>query len=222
MTQNKLDRWVIVFDLDDTLYKEQDFVRSGLRFVADTVRNLYGLDVTSDLLRWLHSGEKDILGRICSIMGLPNSAKESLLWLYRLHTPQIKLEARVSQLLARLSSQGAILAVLTDGRAITQRNKLAALGLQNLPAFISEESGTVKPDTARFMEIMRRYNRSRYVYVADNPQKDFVGPNALGWLTLGLRDDGRNIHDQSRELMDETANPAHWLDTLEDLEKFLC
>ena len=36
-----------------------------------------------------------------------------------------------------------------------------------------------------------------YVYIGDNPHKDFITPNKLGWTTICLLDRGQNIHKQN-------------------------
>ena len=43
---------------------------------------------------------------------------------------------------------------------------------------------------------MKKYPQSKYVYVGDNPVKDFLAPNKLGWMTVCLLDNGQNIHLQ--------------------------
>ena len=54
---------------------------------------------------------------------------------------------------------------------------------------------------------MKRYSYCQsFIYVGDNVKKDFITPNALGWKTICLKDDGRNIHKQ-----DFTSTPAHAL-----------
>ena len=92
--------------------------------------------------------------------------------------------------------------MITDGRIQTQRLKIHALGLdkyipeQNI--LISEATGADKHFSLPFDIMMRRNpGESRFVYVGDNPEKDFLWPNRLGWLTVMLLDtDGRNIHPQ--------------------------
>jgi putative hydrolase of the HAD superfamily len=34
---------------------------------------------------------------------------------------------------------------------------------------------------------------ARFLYVGDNPDKDFLAPNRLGWTTVMVRDE-RNLH----------------------------
>jgi putative hydrolase of the HAD superfamily len=113
-----------------------------------------------------------------------------------------------------------VLAILTDGRSITQRLKLRSLGLQELPAFVSEDFGSEKPEPLRYQRIMEQWPGNRYCYVGDNPHKDFLAPNSLGWTTICLRDDGRNIHPQRVPTTSGHA-PHHWLDQLEQITDLL-
>lgn len=41
-----------------------------------------------------------------------------------------------------------------------------------------------------------------FYYVGDNTEKDFLAPNDLGWTTVCLLDDGRNIHKQDFVVVD--------------------
>lgn len=44
---------------------------------------------------------------------------------------------------------------------------------------------------------MKRYSYCQsFIYVGDNVKKDFITPNALGWKTICIKDDGRNIHSK--------------------------
>jgi len=221
MTLPDLSDTVIVFDLDDTLYKEADYHASGLSAVCDWIEALYGTTVTDSLHELQAAGEADLLAGLCRLSGLPLSVKESLLWMYRLHSPEIQLSPQVSALVEQVEALCKV-AILTDGRSISQRQKLKALGLSHLPAYISEEHGADKPSPLRFELIMCEMPAKRYVYVGDNPKKDFIAPNALGWVTIGLRDDGRNIHRQQLDNLPIDQLPNHWIDSLDEILNCIC
>ncbi len=213
MTTAQLDNWVVVLDLDDTLYKERDYVISGIESVAAAIAVAYKCDLRKRLVDAYESGSKDVWGIACSLLKLPVETKESLIWMYRVHTPSISLTDEVKKWIKLLSDKNAALAILTDGRSATQRLKLAALGLSEIPAYISEEHGSEKPAPERFEKIVQRWPGHRYVYIGDNPRKDFFTPNRMGWLTLGLLDDGKNIHSQEFDYSTEYA-PRHWIESL--------
>lgn len=216
MKSSETTRSVYIFDLDDTLYKEADYRASGIREVCSWVEKFYGKLVETELQSLSRQSDHDFLTAICRLAGLPICVKESLLWIYRLHTPDIHLHESTIKVLKHLEVISKV-AILTDGRSVTQRLKLKALELDYLPVYISEEHESQKPDPLRFETIMRDIPSSRYVYVADNPAKDFVAPNSLGWITIGLRDDGRNIHRQRIEDLPSVYMPSRWIDNIEEL-----
>lgn len=221
MAQLEAKSTVVVLDLDDTLYKEADYHASGLVEVCRWIEVLYGISITAGLNELRESGETDLLAGLCRLAGLPLSVKESLLWVYRLHQPTIRLTEQVSDFLENLKNKYQV-AILTDGRSISQRLKLKALGLSHLPAYISEEHGADKPSPVRFELIMREMPATRYFYVGDNLKKDFIAPNGLGWTTVCLRNDGRNIHRQDVTGLHLNQLPSFWVDTLDELLTFVC
>ena len=83
---------------------------------------------------------------------------------------------------------------------------------------ISEEFGSEKPCEANYLYFEKKYPDYRFTYIADNLKKDFVAPNRLGWRTVCLKDDGRNIHSQNIEIA-EVQKPQFIIDKLTDLIK---
>ncbi len=212
---------VIVFDLDDTLYKEIDYQTSGYNAVCQWIQSVYGRSLWKELQSLRAADVPDLLSELCRFAGLPVTVKESLLWVYRLHHPSISLSSEIAEFLRNLNSNFHV-AILTDGRSTTQRLKLKALALDHLPSYISEEYASEKPSSYRFKLIMRDLPAGRYVYVGDNPQKDFIAPNALGWRTFGVRDQGRNIHTQNLEGLGFNQLPNQWVNSLEEILDYLC
>ena len=213
---------VVVFDLDDTLYLEADYVDSGIRYVCAQISSLCGIDCYETIqAHRLRDAKLDWLSLVCELTGLKPSVKESLLWMYRLHLPDIKLSEDCSVSLEKIKSAAPAVAVLTDGRTVTQRFKLASLGLSNWPVYVSEDYGSSKPAPDRFQAIQMDFPAEQYVYVADNVQKDFLGCNPLGWLGIGMRGNDRNVYSQLTQGLPEAALPAYWVNSWEDLTELL-
>jgi putative hydrolase of the HAD superfamily len=217
-----LKRTVVVFDLDDTLYPEADYVDSGIRHVCAQISSLCGNDCYEVIQaqRLLHA-ELDWLSLACELWGFKPSVKESLLWMYRLHSPEIKLTESCTVALEKIKTAASAVAVLTDGRSVTQKLKLASLGLSHWPAYVSEDYGSPKPAPDRFQAIQKDFPADQYVYVADNVQKDFLGCNPLGWLGIGMRGNDRNIYSQSTQGLPEAALPAYWVNSWEEITELL-
>jgi putative hydrolase of the HAD superfamily len=218
----ELVRTVVVFDLDDTLYPEADYVDSGVRYVCAQINSLCGIDCYEAIkAQRLRDAKLDWLSLACELTGLKPSVKESLLWMYRLHAPDIRLSDNCSVSLEKIKSAALAVAVLTDGRAVTQKLKLASLGLSHWPAYVSEDYGSAKPDPDRFQAIQKDFPADQYVYVADNVQKDFLGCNPLGWLGIGMRGNDRNIYSQWIQGLPEVALPDCWVNSWEELTELL-
>lgn len=220
---------LFVFDLDDTLYKERDFVASGYHSVARYFAEKYGFNasemfrvMTTAPLNPFDSLEEYIINRSVQ-QGIKVEEKISdMVDIYRNHFPEISLEEEVVDTLFKLKEQGNTLALITDGRAVTQQNKIDALGLtrfiapslMSISGNIGAEKYTPKP-FERMMGLAPGYDR--YIYIGDNPMKDFVWPNRLGWSTVQLNDNGRNVHSQSITLPSEDYLPQHSIDSFRAL-----
>lgn len=221
MDKLEVGRTTFVFDLDDTLYPEIDYVTSGQAYVCERLSDTLGIDLHDAVQAAAADGETNWLGFLVREAGLPATALETLLWIYRLHPPKITLTPEWAALLVRLEQAGRPVLILTDGRSITQRLKLKALGLSHLPALISEDWGGDKKDPARFRDVMARYPDDVWLYTGDNPAKDFVAPRALGWRTVGMRTGGNGVHPQLRPDLGPNYQPDLWVDDAAALGRWL-
>jgi len=204
-----LNNWVIVFDLDDTLYPERSYFLSGLSAVEDYITKTFKIPFDGEIIKASKNGIGDLWGWSCQKLGLPSEIKESLLWVYRLHLPKIKLNSEIKILLDTLKKSNATLVILTDGRSVTQRLKINALNLQSLPLYISEEYCSLKPSFLRFQEIEKKWEGRKFVYIGDNPQKDFYAPMKLGWLCLGADWFKEKIHNNIYD--ENVVIPEYWI-----------
>lgn len=215
MMRNK----VIVFDLEDTLYKEVDFLKSGYRAVADYLTQTYGIvDVYQKMWNYYQSKEKDVFQRVLDENQLMID-KTDLIDIYRFHKPQLQFDKDVRYVLEQLHDKFP-LALITDGRGRTKRNIIEALGVSDYigwsDIYISDEVGHLKTEPYSFFKIMEKFPTCHYVYVGDNLQKDFVVPNQLGWDSICLLDDGQHIHEQDFNL-EEIYLPKHKISKLSEL-----
>ena len=202
--------WVVTFDLDDTLYLERDFVRSGFAAVGAwlaTERGVRGFE--SCAWRLFEAGRRgDVFDRVLPRLGVhPDGALiRRLVRVYREHLPTIRLEPAAADLLARLAGR-CRLAVLTDGYHETQRRKIRALGLEARcrPIVCTDLWGREhwKPSPKGFLHIQEALGAApeRCIYIGDNPAKDFRAPKHLGWRTLRLR------HPQGEHASASAASP---------------
>jgi putative hydrolase of the HAD superfamily len=137
--------------------------------------------------------------------------------MYREHIPEIKLSDDTRKFLDRLKAKGGGMGLITDGRSVTQRNKLKALQVLDLfdDLIISEEFGSEKPDPANYRYFEDKYPGSRFYFFGDNTIKDFIIPVQLGWTSICIKDAGENIHPQD---IGRLSPDIYLVDRLSDIE----
>ncbi|MBN1360798.1 MAG: HAD family hydrolase [Sedimentisphaerales bacterium] len=188
----------VVFDLDDTLYDEINYCRSGFlavsRFLARVADVSCSDDVFACLWRHFTSGNRTrtFNAALKNLgIGYGEALIAQLVEVYRFHCPAIELPADSRAALDQLSG-AYTLALLTDGYLPAQRLKVEALGLERYFQDIvyTEELGREfwKPSPAGFERLIETLGVSpaQMAYVADNEAKDFIAPNHLGMLTVRI------------------------------------
>tara|TARA_Y100000589_G_C27003393_1_gene567749 strand:- start:14 stop:679 length:666 start_codon:yes stop_codon:yes gene_type:complete len=215
----KLNNWIIVFDLDDTLFSEREYFFSGISYVEEFISDLYKVPFYGEILKAHKKGVKDLWGWSSKKLGLPLAAKESFLWLYRNHKPKINLFPGIVDLINELNKLDSKVLILTDGRSVSQRLKIEALNLNRLPVFISEEYSSIKPNKKRFLYIQNTWKGSKFVYIGDNANKDFIAPKDLNWLCIGADWCKEKIHNDSNN--EKLTQPKIWLKKPIDVIKIL-
>lgn len=190
----------IIFDLDDTLYKEIEYLKSAYRDITNWLENTYHISgVYEYMIRSFYAGD-NVFDKLNQHYLLNVDINEYLLK-YRNHVPVLSLDSNTDLLLNELLNNGCLLGIITDGREISQTNKIKALGLckyiSNDNCIISESFGYAKPSLQNYLYFSEKWGEIDYYYVGDNTSKDFIAPNSLGWKTVCLLDDGRNIHKQN-------------------------
>ncbi|AZB10295.1 HAD family hydrolase [Chryseobacterium sp. G0162] len=208
----------IIFDLDDTLMYEVDYLKSAYREIASIVDPEIQEKLYEEMFSKYQRGENAF--EFLNIQYSKFEVKD-LLEIYRNHFPKIHLNKDTQELLLNLKNQGYKIGLITDGRSVTQRNKLKALGVEAIfdKVIVSEEFGSTKPDQKNYL-IFIEEGIEDYYYIADNPKKDFITPNKLGWISICLLDNGQNIHQQNFELESEYL-PQYRIKNLNEISKLL-
>jgi len=175
----------VIFDLDDTLYSEKEYVRSGYRTIADSFPEIPNM--TEKLWKAFERGGKAIDEVLEAECIANEETKKRCLNLYRYQKPNISLYQGVTEMLERMRNKGLRLGIITDGRPEGQNAKLDALGLRDCidEIIITDELGGVefrKPNKTAFLLMSQRLMLplKRMIYVGDNPTKDFIAPEKLG------------------------------------------
>jgi putative hydrolase of the HAD superfamily len=219
---------IIAFDLDDTLYDEGTFVRSGFCAVADHMAAHWGVDRARALAVLEESLARHGRGRqfddaLREFDLLQRARLRELVSVYRHHTPKIRLDRAAATVLEELESRP--LYLVTDGHKVAQANKIAALGIgpRFCHCYITHRYGAkyAKPSPHVFRLLVRR-ERCRpedVVYIGDDPHKDFRGIRPLGFRTIRLRrgahaeqevEPGLDAECETRDLREVPAILGAW------------
>lgn len=215
---------VVVFDLDDTLYEELTFVKSGFKAVAQYLYEQYSIPIQSGLefmLAKLPSGRGRIFDDLLIHHGIyKKDLVRKCVSIYRLHQPEISLYPEADACLERFQNHP--LYIVTDGNKVVQNNKIKALGLERRVkfVFITHRYGikNAKPSPYCFFKICERekVTPKEVIYIADNPHKDFVGIKPFGFKTI------RILQGQYKDLiLSKEYEADHQIHSLQELNENL-
>lgn len=195
---------ILVFDLDDTLYLERDFVFSGFEAVGDFLQS-NGVEGFAELARnlFLQGYRGDIFNRAIDKLDIgsqsidnENISISNLVDVYRNHKPDISLLPDAHDAVHHYK-EIMRLALLSDGYLRVQNNKIDALNIRDdfQGIFLTDfwGRGCWKPAHCAYkkIELFFSVKGTDCIYVSDNPAKDFIAPNQRGWDTIRvIRDDG--------------------------------
>lgn len=188
-----------VFDLDDTLFPETEYVRSGFRTVAEYFGKTYGVkEAYPKLQRLFAENAKGVFDRLCEEEKLSEGAKKEAIDIYRTHRPEnLPYADGAEELLKHLRKNGYRLGIITDGRPFAQQAKIDALGVADLvdeiiitDALGGEEYRKPNPYAFRLMTEKLGVKAEETVYVGDNPQKDFAIKKYLPVTTVRVLGQG--------------------------------
>jgi putative hydrolase of the HAD superfamily len=186
---------IVAFDLDDTLYRELDYVESGFGAVSQYVEQEFGIDAHNARRQlWQSLASNGRGSQFDELLKRHNlytaSRRDRLLQTYRQHDPQLALPAGSLRALESIRHAGHRLFLVTDGNHIVQAKKVEALGLNTLfeHCYLTNRYGreAQKPSSKVFELMLNRTSEEarNLVYVGDNPRKDFIGVRRLGGTTV--------------------------------------
>lgn len=198
----------VILDIDDTLYLERDYVKSGFYAVGKALQMPeFGQKCWSLFHAGVRGNTFDLAKADFPQISSPTS---ELVRIYREHKPDIQL---CSDAKSFIESTSCRLGLVSDGPVASQRAKYQALGLVpwiDCPIF-TQEIGAPKPALCAFQLVAWTLNtpETACVYIADNPHKDFAGPKALGMHTIRIRRPG-SLHESTPSGADVDEEWTHF------------
>ena len=187
----------ILFDLDNTLYDEREYIFGAFtdistflsRRIPTRKGNFYGALIEEfekkgslypylfdDTLREFDLYDKELVMQVVTI--------------FRQASPEIKLYDGARDVLLKLKRQYA-LALITNGNVEMQKRKVQLLGISDIFQEIvyAQIYGTEeKPGVLPYKHALRGLSIEpmEAIYVGDNPYLDFIGARKLGIITVRL------------------------------------
>lgn len=220
----------VVFDLDDTLYPERAFAFSGFDTVVERFGQRLGWgSAEAARMRTLFDSEQSatVFNAVLEESGVEPETHATLIAemvaTYRQHAPRIALHADADRALARLHGRYR-LGIVSDGFLGTQQAKIEALGLAARIDLVvlTDQWGRDhwKPDPKGFAHLASEFRvpHASCIYVADNPAKDFLAPNRLGWRTVQIR---RSDGIYAGLVAPSGGKPQAVIDTLDNVDACL-
>lgn len=179
----------VLFDLDDTLYSEKDYIRSSFHVIEKMIPQID--NIFNKLCAALEKGQPPLE----TVLKEADMYSDELLLKCREqikdHKPDITLYEGVKELFFELHTQKRSIGILIDGTPKVQRAKIEALGLDKMAdeILITDElagHGNVmefrKPNDLPFLIMRKRLAVPcrNMAFVGDDIEKDFIAPRALG------------------------------------------
>ena len=210
----------VIFDLDNTLYDQMDYVSGLMDHIARTLSEKYTLDAQETSMQllsyWKEKGP--FYGRFFDDMvqklSIDSDEVQKLIDISHSYQPTISTYPAVPVVLESLKQQYS-LAIITDGNVQVQQQKIAALGIEQYFAKIEYATGEhMKPSQKPYDAVLEHFalQPSEAIYVGDNPTVDFVTPNSMGMTTV------RVLTGYFQDLqLDHQHEAAHTIQTLDGL-----
>jgi len=198
----------VMFDLDDTLYPENEYKRSGFRHVAKLMADE---DFIWNLLTKLDSESERPITEVVNYL-----VRE-----YREHEPDIECYDDVEPVIKALRECYKI-GLITNDRFGVQSRKLEALGIAHLfDVVVYATPPDMKPSTKPYELAIERLGveAEQCVYVGDNLEVDFVGANALAIRTVLI--ERKNRMKPTGPCVNERWEPTERIGSLYELEAIL-
>jgi len=217
----------VIFDLDDTLISESQYIKSGYQHISKLLSNRFDKDkqvLNQQLNELFNESPRNVFNRFFDKLGITFTKDEimELVEEYRNHLPTIEFFDDVLPCLEILKEEKIKLGIITDGYANAQRQKLKSVQAINYfdEIIVTDELGREfwKPHPKAF-EVMREelnVEFSEMVYIGDNINKDFISPNKLGMKSICIYREN-SIYSMRSDLYERDFHALYSIRTMYEL-----
>ncbi|OQO70663.1 HAD family hydrolase [Enterococcus villorum] len=210
----------VVFDVDDTMYDQQQPFRNAVKKVVPLVSDE---DMSSLYLRFRHHSDENFpkvmagnwtleymrahrISQSLKDLDYPHITEADGLYFQQVYEEELNnicLHEEVEKTLDFLAELEIPLGIITNGPTDHQTKKLEQLQLAKwIPTqhmIVSQATGYQKPEKEIFQLAEERFNLSpqETLYVGDNYDNDVLGAKGAGWKTLWFNHRERKIEGTS-------------------------
>lgn len=188
----------IIFDLDDTLISEKEYIKSGFRAVSKKISCDNNIDfdrVFEKMIKLFEESSNEVFNRVLDSFEIKYTKEKinELIKAYREHIPDINFFDDVIPTITKLKSNGYKIGIITDGYKETQIRKIKKLDCKKWfdEIIITDEIGRDfwKPHEKPYKLMAEKLNLEleEMVYIGDNANKDFITANKLGIMTIFIK-----------------------------------
>jgi len=218
----------IFFDLDYTLYDQQQYLQGAFRDVAESLARECHLDgkylYRSLIAIWKQQGTDYgyLFNDWLNLFGLSTQARiKCCIDVFHAHQPQnLTLYPGVDKVLSDLKDCY-LIGLITDGDLQMQENKARALKLsEQFEVILNAKQLLLRKPDPRIIEYALQETKmspTQAAYVGDHPVKDIVCARHAGVCAV------RVLSGEFRALPDnEISPPNHRIDDMRSLQRLLC
>ena len=179
---------ILFIDLDDTLFEEIEYVKSGFIEVSKYIADLNGIDGDEIFNQMMYQfnkyGRTGAFNRVMSHFELEYPSISDMIIKYREHRPNIQTYDGVYDSIMRLKSVFDNIFLVTDGIVSVQKNKVSALGLEKYVdgVIYCMEYNSPKPSITSIEQYTENipFDKSKSKMVGDDPFCDIECAYKLG------------------------------------------
>ncbi|MCW4048012.1 MAG: HAD-IA family hydrolase [Candidatus Bathyarchaeota archaeon] len=196
----------VIFDLDNVLYDEQEYIKAAYRNVAIFLSERCCFREEQIYQKLLDDFQKKtslyphLFDDLLTDLGLDKQLISDVLKIFSNATVNLELYPGAENLLNELKQQKIRLGLVTNGNVETQRNKVRLLGIEKYfdtilyARELGRENEKPDPEVYRIALQALKANPEEAICVGDNPHTDFIGAKKIGIRTVRLlRGEFKNV-----------------------------
>lgn len=191
----KMNKELLIFDLDDTIYPEYTYNLACYKAASEQLKQDYGVDsytiIENLFSQRIYTGLFEKVSEYFNLNLTEYYIFNSLVKTYRGHIPTLKPYHGFIKNIDLLREKYS-LSIITDGNKEIQRKKIKSLGIEPYFDYIVCSSelgkGVSKPMPLPYDTVLNYFDipPEKSVYIGDNLAKDFIYPKSIGMHSIHL------------------------------------